>query len=85
MLFGINQGGIFDDLRIENMKEIAKLNLDGYAIGGLALGETKEQEYKAIDAHKSVIPKNKVTQFSRALNKCFIFENVICFNYSITK
>ena len=49
MLFGINQGATFDDLRIENMKEIAKLDLDGYAIGGLAVGETTEEMYHVLD------------------------------------
>ena len=42
LLFGINQGCTFDDLRIENMKEIADLDLDGYAIGGLAVGEPRK-------------------------------------------
>lgn len=48
LLFGINQGCTFDDLRIENMKEIADLDLDGYAIGGLAVGEPKEDMYRII-------------------------------------
>ena len=50
LLFGINQGCTFDDLRIENMKQIAKLDLDGYAIGGLAVGEPKEDMYRIISA-----------------------------------
>ena len=53
MLFGINQGGTYDDLRVEHMKEIAKLNLDGYAIGGLAVGESTETMYHILDV---VIP-----------------------------
>ena len=48
LLFGINQGCTFEDLRIENMKEIAELDLDGYAIGGLAVGEPKEDMYRVI-------------------------------------
>lgn len=59
MLFGINQGCTFDDLRIENMKQIAELDLDGYAIGGLAVGEPKEDMYRIISAVEPFIPKNK--------------------------
>lgn len=59
MLFGINQGCTFDDLRIEHMKEIAKLDLDGYAIGGLAVGETKEDMYRIISAVEPYAPENK--------------------------
>ena len=46
MLFGINQGGIYEDIRIENAKEVAKLDLDGYAVGGLAVGESHEEMYR---------------------------------------
>ncbi len=59
MLFGINQGATFDDLRVENMKEIAKLDLDGYAIGGLAVGETTEEMYHILDVTLPYAPKNK--------------------------
>lgn len=59
LLFGINQGATFDDLRIEHMKEIAKLNLDGYAIGGLAVGEPKEDMYRIISAVEPYAPKDK--------------------------
>ena len=59
MLFGINQGCTFDDLRIENMKEIAELDLDGYAIGGLAVGEPKEDMYRIISAVEPYMPENK--------------------------
>ena len=59
MLFGINQGATFDDLRIENMKEIAKLDLDGYAIGGLAVGETHEEMYHVLDAVVPYAPEDK--------------------------
>ncbi len=60
MLFGINQGCTFDDLRIEHMREIAKLDLDGYAIGGLAVGEPKEDMYRIISAVEPYAPKDKI-------------------------
>ncbi|MBE6563965.1 MAG: tRNA guanosine(34) transglycosylase Tgt [Ruminococcaceae bacterium] len=59
MLFGINQGGTYDDLRIEHMKEIAKMNLDGYAIGGLAVGESADEMYRIIDAVEPHMPYDK--------------------------
>ncbi len=59
LLFGINQGCTYDDLRIEHMKEIVKLDLDGYAIGGLAVGEPKEEMYRVISAVEPYAPKNK--------------------------
>ena len=59
MLFGINQGCTFDDLRVEHMKEIAKLDLDGYAIGGLAVGEPKEDMYRFISAVEPYMPVDK--------------------------
>ena len=59
LLFGINQGCTFDDLRVENMKEIAELDLDGYAIGGLAVGEPKEDMYRIISAVEPYMPENK--------------------------
>ena len=60
MLFGINQGCTFDDLRVQHMKEIAELDLDGYAIGGLAVGESAEDMYRIIDAVEPHMPKNKI-------------------------
>ena len=60
LLFGINQGCTFDDLRIENMKDIAELDLDGYAIGGLAVGEPKEDMYRVISAVEPYMPKDKI-------------------------
>ncbi len=60
LLFGINQGATFDDLRIEHMKEIAELDLDGYAIGGLAVGEPKEDMYRIISAVEPFAPKDKI-------------------------
>lgn len=59
MLFGINQGCTFDDLRIKHMEEIAALDLDGYAIGGLAVGEPKEDMYRIISAVEPYMPENK--------------------------
>ncbi len=60
MLFGINQGCTYEDLRIENMKTIAELDLDGYAIGGLAVGEPKEDMYRIISAVEPYMPKEKI-------------------------
>lgn len=59
LIFGINQGCTYDDLRIEHMKEIAKMDLDGYAIGGLAVGEPKEDMYRIISAVAPCAPENK--------------------------
>ena len=59
MLFGINQGGTYEDLRIEHMKKIATLDLDGYAIGGLAVGESAEDMYRIIDAVEPHMPTDK--------------------------
>ncbi len=59
LLFGINQGSTYEDLRVENMKQIAKLDLDGYAIGGLAVGEAAEDMYRIIDAVEPHMPVNK--------------------------
>lgn len=60
LLFGINQGCCYEDLRINNMKEIAALGCDGYAIGGLAVGETKEEMYHIISAVEPYMPKDKI-------------------------
>jgi len=59
LLFGINQGCTYDDLRIEHMLAIRELDLDGYAIGGLAVGETAEEMYRIIDAVEPVMPREK--------------------------
>ncbi len=59
MLFGINQGGTYEDIRVAHMKEIAKLDLDGYAIGGLAVGEEASEMYRIIDAVEPHMPVNK--------------------------
>ena len=60
MLFGINQGCCFDDLRVNHMKEIRELDLDGYAIGGLAVGEPKEEMYHVISVVEEHMPKDKI-------------------------
>lgn len=60
MLFGINQGGTYKDLRVNHMKEIAELDLDGYAIGGLAVGEPTEVMYEIIEEVEPYMPKNKI-------------------------
>ena len=61
MLFGINQGGIYEDIRIEHAKRIAELDLDGYALGGLAVGESHEDMYRIIDATVPYLPQDKPT------------------------
>lgn len=61
MLFGINQGGIYEDIRIRHAQEIAKLDLDGYAIGGLAVGESHEDMYRILDAVVPYLPLEKPT------------------------
>ena len=59
MLFGINQGGVCDDIRIEHAKRISELDLDGYAIGGLAVGETHEEMYRILESTVPYLPKEK--------------------------
>ena len=61
MLFGINQGGIYEDIRIEHAKEIAKMDLDGYAVGGLAVGESHEEMYRILEAVVPYLPIEKPT------------------------
>ena len=58
-LFGIIQGGLFKDLRIKSLKELLKIGFDGYAIGGLAVGETQNEMFKVLDDIKNDLPKNK--------------------------
>ena len=60
MLFGINQGSTYEDLRIQHMKAIRELDLDGYAIGGLAVGESAEEMYQIIEAVEPEMPKDKI-------------------------
>ncbi len=59
LLFGINQGAVFDDIRIRHAKDIAELDLDGYAVGGLAVGETHEEMYHVLDEVVPHLPKEK--------------------------
>ena len=61
LLFGINQGAIFNDIRIEHAKQIAELDLPGYAVGGLAVGESHEQMYDVLDNVVPYLPQNKPT------------------------
>ena len=61
LLFGINQGAIFDDIRIEHAKRIADMDLDGYAVGGLAVGESHEEMYRILDSTVPYLPVDKPT------------------------
>ncbi|MFV0441003.1 MAG: tRNA guanosine(34) transglycosylase Tgt [Lachnospirales bacterium] len=61
MLFGINQGGVYEDIRIAHAKEISKLDLDGYAIGGLAVGESHTEMYRILDEVVPYLPQDKPT------------------------
>ena len=76
MLFGINQGGTYDDLRVENMKQIAELDLDGYAIGGLAVGEETEIMYHIIDVVEPHMPTHKPRYLMGVGTPCNILEAV---------
>ena len=59
LLFGINQGGTYEDIRIEHAKIISEMNLDGYALGGLAVGESHEEMYRILDETVPYLPKEK--------------------------
>ena len=61
MLFGINQGGVYDDIRIEHAKAITEMDLDGYAVGGLAVGESHEEMYRILESVVPYLPQNKPT------------------------
>ena len=61
LLFGINQGGILEDVRIRHADEISEMDLDGYAVGGLAVGESHEEMYRILDVTVSHLPENKPT------------------------
>ena len=61
LLFGINQGGIYEDIRIAHAKTISAMNLDGYAIGGLAVGESHEEMYRILDETDPYLPEQKPT------------------------
>ena len=58
-LFGIVQGGLFQDLRLKSLSDLIKINFDGYAIGGLAVGESQNEMFKVLDSIKDYMPKNK--------------------------
>ena len=76
VLFGINQGAVFHDLRIEHMKKIAELDLPGYAIGGLAVGETHQEMYDTIEAVEEYMPKDKPRYLMGVGTPCNIIEGV---------
>ncbi len=76
MLFGINQGAIFDDIRVEHAKQIAELDLDGYAIGGLAVGESHEEMYHILDVTVPYLPLEKPTYLMGVGTPANILEGV---------
>ena len=76
MLFGINQGAIFDDIRIDHAKRISELDLDGYAIGGLAVGESHEEMYHILDVTVPHLPVNKPTYLMGVGTPANILEGV---------
>ncbi|MEH2942149.1 tRNA guanosine(34) transglycosylase Tgt [Lachnospiraceae bacterium KK002] len=76
MLFGINQGAIFDDIRIEHARQIAELDLDGYAIGGLAVGESHQEMYHILDVTVSHLPLEKPTYLMGVGTPANILEGV---------
>lgn len=76
MLFGINQGAIYPDLRIDHAKTIAEMELDGYAVGGLAVGETHEEMYHILDEVVPYLPQNKPTYLMGVGTPANILEGV---------
>ena len=76
LLFGINQGAIFDDIRVEHAKQIAELGLDGYAIGGLAVGESHEEMYHILDVTVPHLPLEKPTYLMGVGTPANILEGV---------
>lgn len=76
LLFGINQGAVFDDIRIDHAKAIAELDLDGYAIGGLAVGESHEEMYHILDVTVPHLPVNKPTYLMGVGTPANILEGV---------
>ena len=76
LLFGINQGAIFDDIRIDHAKRIAELELDGYAIGGLAVGETHEEMYHILEETVPYLPTDKPTYLMGVGTPANILEGV---------
>ena len=76
MLFGINQGAVYDDIRIENAKRISEMDLDGYAVGGLAVGETHEEMYHVLEETVPYLPQNKPTYLMGVGTPANILEGV---------
>lgn len=76
MLFGINQGAVYDDIRIQNADKISEMDLDGYAVGGLAVGETHEQMYHILDVTVPHLPQNKPTYLMGVGTPANILESV---------
>ena len=76
MLFGINQGAVYEDIRIEHAQQIAELNLDGYAVGGLAVGESHEEMYRILDEVVPYLPQNKPTYLMGVGTPANILEGV---------
>ena len=76
LLFGINQGAVYDDIRIEHAKQISELDLDGYAVGGLAVGETHEEMYHILDEVVPFLPKDKPTYLMGVGTPANILEGV---------
>ena len=76
MLFGINQGAVYEDIRIEHAQQIAELDLDGYAVGGLAVGESHEEMYRILDAVVPYLPQNKPTYLMGVGTPANILEGV---------
>ena len=76
MLFGINQGAVLEDIRIDHAKRITEMDLDGYAVGGLAVGETHEQMYHILDVTVPHLPENKPTYLMGVGTPANILEGV---------
>ncbi|MCM1568929.1 MAG: tRNA guanosine(34) transglycosylase Tgt [Roseburia sp.] len=76
LLFGINQGAVYDDIRMEHAKQIAELDLDGYAVGGLAVGESHEEMYHVLEQVVPLLPKDKPTYLMGVGTPANILEGV---------
>ena len=76
LLFGINQGAIYEDIRIEHAKRIAEMNLDGYAVGGLAVGESHEEMYHILEETVPYLPQDKPTYLMGVGTPANILEGV---------
>lgn len=76
LLFGINQGAVYEDIRIDHAKRISEMELDGYAVGGLAVGETHEEMYHILDEVVPYLPQNKPTYLMGVGTPANILEGV---------